>query len=126
MKLAIPLTTAFVALATAKKPNKNDECAVIMGSEYGVAYHYFSTGRNCATNSQVGSIEDSIFHNLQRVDSADIPECTCVKYDQGGDWEGWLMYGPEGKVDLSRYCGPSISGKMEWDCRRVEAMKGEL
>jgi hypothetical protein len=118
MKLTIPLTSAFAALATAKKPNSN-ECAVTDGRVHEVAYRYYSNGPKCARNSDLGDIEGSIYYNLQRIDAAEIPDCRCVKFDQGGAWDGWLMYGMAGKVDLTRYCGPRLDGRLEWDCSEV-------
>jgi hypothetical protein len=119
MKLAIPLTSAFAALATAKKPDNSNECAVTDGRVHEVAYRYYSNGPKCARNSDLGDIEGSIYYNLQRIDAAEIPDCRCVKFDQGGAWDGWLMYGMAGKVDLTRYCGPRLDGRLEWDCSEV-------
>lgn len=118
MKLAIPLTSAFAALATATKPNNSNECAVTDGRIGEVAYRYYSNGPNCAKNSDLGGIESSIYHNLQRLDAADMPDCRCIKFDQDGDREEWLMYGPAGKVDLASYCGPVLDGRLDWDCSR--------
>ena len=119
MKLSNALTHAFAALATAKKPDKSNECAVSDGSVHGVAYRYYSNGPKCARNSEVGSIEGSIYHNLLRLDATEFPDCRCVKYDRGGAWEGWLLYGALGKVDLAGYCGPTIDGRLEWDCQSM-------
>jgi hypothetical protein len=116
MKVAVPLTSAFAALATATKPNNSNDCAVTDGRIDSVAYSYYSNGPNCAKNSGLGSIEDSIYHNLLRLDSADVPDCRCVKFDQGGAWEGWLMFGPAGIIDLTGYCGPVLDGRLNWDC----------
>jgi hypothetical protein len=116
MKLATPLTATFAAFATAKKPDNSNECAVTDGRVQEVAYRYYSNGPNCAKNSDLGVIESSIYYNLQLIDSAEIPNCRCVKFDRGGAWDGWLMYGMAGKVDLTRYCGQRLDGELEWDC----------
>lgn len=115
MKLATTLTSALAALTTARS-NKPDECAVSHGRIDGLAYRYYSYGPKCAQNSDLGSIESSIFHNLLQLEGAEIPGCSCVKYDHGGAWDGWLLYGKAGEVDLARYCGPMIDGRLEWDC----------
>ena len=119
MKLAISLASALAALATAKNPNNSNQCAVTDGRIGEVAYRYYSNGPNCAKNSDLGGIESSIYHNLQRLDAADISDCRCVQFDQDGDWEGWLMYGPAGKVDLTSYCGPVLDGRLDWGCSKV-------
>jgi hypothetical protein len=119
MRLAIPLESTFAALVTAKDANNSNDCAVTDGRIDLVAYRYYSNGPRCATNSDFGGIEDSIYHSLQRLDAVDIPGCRCMKFDQGGPWEGWLMYGPAGKVDLASYCGPVLDGRLGWDCPEV-------
>jgi hypothetical protein len=119
MRLAIPLTSAFAALVTAKDTNNSNDCAVTDGRIDLVAYRYYSNGPNCAKNSDSGGIESSIYHNLQRLDAADMPHCRCINFDQDGDWEGWLMYGPAGNVDLASYCGPVLDGRLDWDCSKV-------
>jgi hypothetical protein len=118
MRLAIPLECTFAALVTAKNTNNSNDCAVTDGRIDLVAYRYYSNGPKCATNSDLGDIESSIYHNLQRLDAADMPDCRCMKFDQGGPWEGWLMYGPAGNVDLASYCGPVLDGRLGWDCSR--------
>jgi hypothetical protein len=118
MKLAIPLTSILAALATPTNPNNSNDCAVTDGRIEQVAYRYYSNGPNCAKNSELGSIEDSIHHNLLRLDSDDVPNCRCVKFDQGSAWEGWLMSGPAGIIDLAEYCGPVLDGKLDWDCSK--------
>lgn len=83
MKLATTLTQAFMALATTR-PNNLDECAVSHGRIGSVAYRYHTHGPKYAKNSELGSIESTLFHNLQQLEEAEIPGCRCVKYDQGG------------------------------------------
>jgi hypothetical protein len=119
MRLAIPLKSTFAALVTAKdNTNNSNDCAVTDGRMDLVAYRYYSNGLKCATNSDLGGIESSIYHSLQRLETTGIPDCRCMKFDQGGPWEGWLMYGPAGKVDLASYCGPVLDGRLDWDCSK--------
>jgi hypothetical protein len=116
MKLTIPLTSALAALATATNPNNSNDCAVTDGKIDSVAYSYYSNGPNCAKNSDLGGIEDSIYHNLQPLDAAELSDCRCLKFNQGGAWEGWLMFGPAGIIDLAGFCGPVLDGRLDWDC----------
>jgi len=64
--------------------------------------------------SQADSIKDALHRAFQRLDVEDIPSSDCIKFDEGGSWEGWLLYGRSGEVKLTQYCGP-----------RVEFGKGE-
>lgn len=58
--------------------------------------------------SDLGRIESSIYHNFQQLDSEAMSSSNCVLFDEGGAWEGWLLYGPVGDVDLAHYCGPRL------------------
>lgn len=58
--------------------------------------------------SQVGEIEQALYHNFQTQDEDDIPVSECLKFDEGGDWEGFVLYGRLGEVDLTGYCGPQV------------------
>ena len=78
------------------------------GSFDGIAFRYYATPKNCATMSDTGVIESSIYHNFQQLDSRKIPSKNCELFDEGGEWEGWLLYGPEGEVNLADYCGPQL------------------
>jgi hypothetical protein len=119
MRLAIPVESTFAVLVTANDANNSNDCAVTDGRIDLVAYRYYSNGPKCATNSGLGGIESSIYHGLQRLETTGIPDCRCMKFDQGGAGEGWLMYGPAGNVDLASYCGPVLDGRLGWDCSEV-------
>lgn len=87
---------------------------MVTGSYQDMAYRYHSRSKNCATMSQANSIKDELYQAFQRLDTEDVPSSTCIKFDEGGSWEGWLLYGRKGEVKLTQYCGP-----------RVEFGKGE-
>jgi hypothetical protein len=38
----------------------------------------------------------------------EIPSSDCIKFDEGGPWQGWVLFGRKGEVDLTLYCGPQI------------------
>jgi hypothetical protein len=112
MRLASIWTYAFATLAAAD-PNSQD-CAVVSGSYDNIAYRYFAHSKNCATMSQVDSIEQLLHINFGRLDPDEIPSSDCVKFDEGGPLEGWVLYGRKGEVKLTQYCGPGIGfGKGE-------------
>lgn len=85
------------------------ECAISHGSFDNIAYRYFAQSKNCAKMSQVDSIEQALRQNFQRLDSKDTPSSDCIKFDEGGGWEGWLLYGRLGEVNLAQYCGPRLA-----------------
>ena len=85
------------------------DCAISHGSFDNIAYRYFARSKNCAKMSQVEVIEEELRLNLQRLDLEDVPASDCIKFDEGGEWEGWLLYGRLGEVDLAQYCGPRIA-----------------
>ena len=63
---------------------------------------------------QADTIKDELHQTFQKLDVDDIPSSECIKFDEGGSWEGWLLYGRLGEANLTQYCGP-----------RVELGKGE-
>jgi hypothetical protein len=58
--------------------------------------------------SEIGTIEGALYHNFQELDEDEIPTSACTKFDEGGSWEGYVLYGRLGEVDLTSYCGPEI------------------
>jgi hypothetical protein len=58
--------------------------------------------------SEIGTIEGALHHNFKRLDEDEIPTSACTKFDEGGSWEGYVLYGRLGEVDLTSYCGPEI------------------
>jgi hypothetical protein len=63
--------------------------------------------------SQADAIKDEL-HRMFQTGVDELPSSKCIKFDEGGLWEGWLLYGRLGEVNLTQYCGP-----------RVELGKGE-
>jgi hypothetical protein len=55
---------------------------------------------------QADAIKDELHQTFQKLDVDDIPSSECIKFDEGGSWEGWLLYGRLGEVNLTQYCGP--------------------
>lgn len=86
--------------------------AVSSGSVQQIAYTYYAAGENCATMSEVGSIEVALRQKLSELDARSIEEPTCVRFDEGGPWNGWLLYGRLGEMEPAAYCGPTLE-----DCR---------
>lgn len=68
-----------------------DDCAVFTGSLGNVKYRYFSRGANCATNADSEAIQDDLHHRFQQLDADSIPDSQCIKYDEGGAWDGCCM-----------------------------------
>jgi len=91
-----------------KKSEKRD-CAATDGRFGDIAFKYHSTGKDCHTTSELGTIEGAIYHQLMEVHPHSIPETECIRFDHDGTWRGWLLYGPAGKVDLTRYCGEMLN-----------------
>jgi hypothetical protein len=63
---------------------------------------------NCATMSEVNTIKDELRQAFQQLGAEDIPSSNCTGFDEGGSWEGWVLYGRKGKVKLTQHCGPRI------------------
>lgn len=64
--------------------------------------------------SQADTIEQVLHNKLEKLDAGDIASSDCVKFDEGGPLEGWVLFGRLGDVDLTQYCGPRIGfGKGE-------------
>jgi hypothetical protein len=108
MKLASIWTYAFSTFAAAGSSRDPQDCAVVTGSYESIAYRYYAHSKNCATMSQVDDIEQVLHHKLGRLAADDIPSSDCVKFDEGGPLQGWVLFGRSGEVDLARYCGPGI------------------
>lgn len=112
MRLANIWTYAFATLAAADR-NPQD-CASIIGSYEDVAYRYHAHSKNCATMSQADSIKSALHQAFQQLDADELPSSKCIKFDERGSWEGWVLYGRSGEVKLTQYCGPRIGyGKGE-------------
>lgn len=86
--------------------------AVSSGSVQQIAYAYHAAGENCATMSEVGSIEVALRRKLSELDARSIDEPVCVRFDEEGPWNGWLLYGRLGEMEPAAYCGPTLE-----DCR---------
>jgi len=108
MRLSSICSYAFATLAAASSGRESQDCAVVSGSYKNIAYRYFAHSKNCATMSQADSFEQLIHHKLGRLDTDEIPSSDCVKFDEGGPLEGWVLYGRKGEVKLTQYCGPQI------------------
>lgn len=105
---------AFTILAAASSDRGLQDRAVAIGSYENIAYRYYAHSKNCATMSQVGSIKDALHQAFQQLDADEIPSSDCIRFDEGGSWEGWVLYGRSGEVKLTQYCGPRIEfGKGE-------------
>ena len=114
MRLASICTYAFATLTAASSGRDPQYCAVVSGSYENIAYRYFAHSKNCATMSQADTIEQALHHRLGQLDAGDIPSSDCVKFNEGGPLEGWVLFGRLGEVELTQYCGPRIGfGKGE-------------
>lgn len=89
--------------------------AVSTGSFQQIAYAYYAAGPNCATMSEIGSIEVALGQQLSQLDAHSIQEPVCVRFDEGGPWNGWLLYGRLGEIEAAAYCGPTLE-----DCRTCD------
>lgn len=81
---------------------------MVTGAYEDIAYRYHSHSKNCAPMSQVDSIEQLLHQKLGRLDADEIPSSDCVKFDEGGPLEGWVLFGRLGEVKLTQYCGPQV------------------
>jgi len=110
-------STATASWWTTEKPS----CAQISGVSQGIAYRYYAhpaTGGSCVTSEWNNAIQASIEHSFEKLDLSCLPDSTCVPVDHDGEWSrgawrGYLLYGPEGKVKLTKYCGPTIEFKLK-------------
>jgi hypothetical protein len=108
MRLASIWTYSFAVLASANSGRNPQECAVATGSYENISYRYYARSKDCATMSQVDDIKDALHHKLSRLNVNEIPSSDCIKFDEGGPWQGWVLFGRKGEVDLTLYCGPQI------------------
>lgn len=99
------LTTTLPTFVAANNPT---DCATSSGSFGLIAYRYYATGKKCATDSDIGMIEGALYHQLIEIDPDTLTKSQCVEFDEGGSWEGWVLFGRLGEVDLRQYCGPSV------------------
>lgn len=107
---------AKVFLAIEGQPFAPQDCAVSSGSFGGVAYRYYAIGPNCAPKSHVGTIEGALHSELMRLETEGmISTSHCVHFDPDGGWDGWVLFGRLGEVNLAEYCGPSTFAKDEKD-----------
>jgi len=108
MRPATIWTYVFATLAAASSDRGPLECAVASGSYGQIAYRYFAHAKDCAKMSQKGNIERALHQEFDRLEEDEIPSSNCIRFDEGGSWEGWLLFGRLGEVDLAQYCGPRI------------------
>jgi hypothetical protein len=99
---------SLVTFGLASSHHDSRDCAVSSGSFGKVAFRYHAHSKNCATMSESGLIESALYHNFQQLDEDEIPTSACIKFDEGGSWEGYVLYGRLGEVDLTGCCGPKI------------------
>jgi hypothetical protein len=135
MKLSIIWTCMFAATANASWWfTKQPSCAVVSGTSEGIAYRYYSRAhgsQTCATSEWNEAIKASLDHYMKALDLDSLPDSTCmpVDYDNewtGGAWKGYLLYGPEGKVKLAKYCGPGLDFEFKSSSSKSGASGGEL
>jgi hypothetical protein len=135
MRLPIIWTYMFAATASAKWWTKEEpSCAVITGSSEGIAYRYYAHShyaQPCVSSEMVRPIKLSIDHSMKKLDLDCLPDSTCmpVDYDDEwnhGRWKGYLLYGPKGKVNLAKYCGPSLEYELKPSCSKSSALEDEL
>lgn len=86
--------------------------AVSSGSFQQIAYAYHAAGPNCATMSEVGSVDFALSQRFSKLDAKSTEKPVCVRFDEGGPWNGWLLYGRLGEMEPTAYCGPTLE-----DCR---------
>jgi hypothetical protein len=99
---------SLATLVSAGSHHNSEDCAVSSGAFGKVAFRYYAHSKDCATMSEIGTIEGALYHNFQELDEDEIPTSACTKFDEGGSWEGYVLYGRLGEVDLTSYCGPEI------------------
>lgn len=95
-----------------RSSSDTNSTAVSTGSFQQIAYAYYAAGENCAKMSEVGSIEVALHQKLSKLDARSIEKPVCFRFDEGGPWNGWLLYGRLGKMEPAAYCGPTLE-----DCR---------
>jgi hypothetical protein len=71
---------------------------------------------NCATMSEVNTIKDELHQAFQQLGAENIPSSNCIRFDEGGSWEGWVLYGRKGEVKLTQHCGPRIEFGKSLSC----------
>ncbi|PYI06702.1 hypothetical protein BO78DRAFT_444887 [Aspergillus sclerotiicarbonarius CBS 121057] len=75
------------------------------------AYHtYRIPGKTCgvsfAQSEMIGkAVEDYILNEAEKYEECDTQ---CLRLDKGGDWDGWIALGMEGRFDEGVDCGPSL------------------
>lgn len=105
--------TAIIPTLIAGAVANNPDCAVSSSTSGPIAYRYYARGRNCASNSDLERIESALHNKFNQLDSEDLRKPECVQFDVGGPWQGWVLYGRAGEVDLAHYCGPSMARTRE-------------
>jgi hypothetical protein len=135
MKASTICTYLFATTATAKWWIKEEpSCAVITGAAEGIAYRYYSHShfaQPCVTSEMTGPIRLSLEHSMKKLDLDCLPDSTCMPVDYDGNWnngawKGYLLYGPQGKVNLAKYCGPSLEYELKPSCSKSSTSKSEL
>ncbi|KAH0283156.1 hypothetical protein M436DRAFT_86493 [Aureobasidium namibiae CBS 147.97] len=104
------------------------------GASEGIAYRYYAhpaTGQSCVKSDWNEAIRASIEHSFKKLDLDYLPDSTCMPVDHDGEWSrgawrGYLLYGPEGKVKLNEYCGPTLAYKTKQSCKESRASEREL
>ncbi|OOF91594.1 hypothetical protein ASPCADRAFT_210944 [Aspergillus carbonarius ITEM 5010] len=82
------------------------------------AYHtYRIPGRSCgvspAQSGMIGkAVEDYIFKEA-KAEMYEECDTQCLRLDKGGDWDGWISVGKEGRFDEGVGCGPGWKGVLE-------------
>ncbi|PWY72157.1 hypothetical protein BO94DRAFT_578551 [Aspergillus sclerotioniger CBS 115572] len=75
------------------------------------AYHtYRIPGRYCGipfTQSEMigKAVEDYILKEAEKYEGCDTQ---CLRFDKGGNWDGWIALGKEGRFDGRVGCGPGV------------------
>ena len=135
MKSSIIWTCLFATTASASWWSKEEtSCAVVSGTAEGIAYRYHAhpaTGESCVTSELNEAIRASIEHSFKTLDLGCLPDSSCMPVDHDGEWSrgawrGYLLYGPEGKVNLTKYCGPTIEFKLKPSSSESRSSRSEL
>lgn len=105
--------TAIIPTLIAGAVANNPDCAVSSSTSGPMAYRYYARGRNCASNSDLERIESVLHNKFYQLDLESLRDFKCVQFDVGGPWQGWVLYGHAGEVDLAKYYGPSLARMRE-------------